>query len=382
MQDRMLHPLTSSSFSNLVRLGMSYGFEPKYLPRLLTIALLSALRRPVAWLESAKYGRAIHQQAIEPDPIFIIGHWRSGTTYLQNLMSRDSRFARVTLLQAAMPHEFLMFPDTLIAKMRAMLPKTRLMDNMAVSADAPWEEEMALVSSSRLSFYHVSFFPRVIEKIFRDAILFDSGDQDLIRQWEREYLYFLKKVQFVQPGQRLLLKNPANTARIPILKRLFPRAKFIHIHRDPYKVFSSTVHLYLKAQEAWGLHRVDRDHVVRHVLESYPLLMNAYFAQRKLLGDEELVDVAFRDLQQDPMRTLEAIYRGLNLEGYDSAAPAFARHVESQRNYRKNELTLSPWERTQVRHRWARAFDELGYADDPVTRTHVNKLAAQTPPAA
>ncbi len=363
MQDRMLHPLTSSSFSNLVRLGLTYGCEPKYLPRLLTIALLSAARRPVAWLESAKFAREIRQQAIEPDPIFVIGHWRSGTTYLQNLLSSDTRFARVTLLQAAMPHEFLVFPDRLIARMRAMLPKTRLMDNMAVSADAPWEEEMALVSSSRLSFYHVSFFPRAIEKIFRDAILFDNGDEDLIREWERNYLYFLKKVQLVQPGQRLLLKNPANTARITILKRLFPRAKFIHIHRDPYKVFASTVHLYVKAQEAWGLHRVDRHRVVRHVLESYPALMNAYFSQRKLLRDDELVDVAFRDLQQDPMRTLAAIYSGLNLEGFASAAPAFARHVESQRSYRKNELTLSPWERTQVRRRWAQAFDALGYAD-------------------
>ena len=363
MQDCMLHPLPPSSFANLVRLGRAYGCEPRHLPRLVTIALLSAIRRPVAWLESVKYARAIREQAIEPDPIFVIGHWRSGTTYLQNLLSRDARLARVTLLQAAMPHEFLVFPDALLAKMREMLPRTRLMDNMAVSADAPWEEEMALVSSTRLSFYHVSFFPRAIEKIFREAILFDDGDRDLIRQWEREYLYFLKKVQLVQPGQRLLLKNPANTARIAILKRLFPRAKFVHIHRNPYEVFASTVHLYSKAQDAWGLHRTDRDHVVRHVLESYPALMNAYFAQRRLLRDDELVEVAFSDLQQDPMGTLEAIYRGLNIEGYESAAPAFAEHIESQRGYRKNELTLSAWERTQVRHRWAHAFDALGYAD-------------------
>ena len=174
MQHQLLHPLTSSSFLNLVRLTMSYGCQPRYVPRLLYLALVCALRTPLAWLESAKYGRAIRKQSIEPQPIFIVGHWRSGTTHLQNLMSQDSQFGRVTLLQAAMPHDFLIFPARLLAGMQRMLPKTRLMDDVAVSTDAPWEEEMALVSFSQLSFYHVSFFPRAVEKIFRDAVLLNN----------------------------------------------------------------------------------------------------------------------------------------------------------------------------------------------------------------
>ncbi len=362
MQHQLLHPLTSSSFPNLARLISSYGCQPKFVPRLLFLGLVCALRSPFAWLESAKYGRAIRSQAIEPAPIFIIGHWRSGTTYLQNLMSQDPQFGRVTLLQAAMPHDFLIFPTSLIAGLQKMLPNTRLMDNVAVSADAPWEEEMALVSFSRLSFYHVSFFPRAVERIFREAVLFNDGDRKLIAQWRDQYLYFLKKVQLSQPGRRLLLKNPANTARISILRQMFPNAKFIHIHRDPYKVFASTVHLYLKAQEAWGLHKVDRDHVVRHVLESYPELMEAYFVQRKPLREDEFVEVSFRNLQRDPMGTLSTIYSRIGLGQYDAAAPFFSRYIDSQRNYRKNTLPLSPSEREQISLRWRKSFDELGYS--------------------
>lgn len=344
----------------------TYGCQPRFVPRLLYLGLVCALRRPLAWLESAKYGRAIRRQPIEPAPIFVVGHWRSGTTHLQNLLCQDPQFGRVTLLQAGMPHDFLIFPSDLLGGIQKMLPRTRLMDNIAVSADAPWEEEMALVSFSRLSFYHVSFFPRAVERIFREAVLFDDGDRKIIDKWQRHYLYFLKKVQFAQQGRRLMLKNPANTARISVLKQIFPKAKFVHIHRDPYKVFASTVHLYLKAQEAWGFHEVDRDHVVRHILDAYPQLMAAYFAQRKALRDDELVEVSFRDLQQDPMATLATIYSRIGLEHYDTAAPYFSRYIDSQQNYAKNVLSLSDWEMNEVSHRWRQVFDELGYALQPV----------------
>jgi hypothetical protein len=34
----------------------------------------------------------------------------------------------------------------------------------------------------------------------------------------------------------LLIKSPVHTARIPLLLRLFPKAKFIYMHRNPYEV--------------------------------------------------------------------------------------------------------------------------------------------------
>ena len=362
MQHQFLHPLASSSFSNLVRLTSAYGCDLKYLPWLLYLGVTCALRQPLAWLEFGKYRNVIERQPIEPAPIFIVGHWRSGTTYLHNLMSQDPQFGRVTLLQAAMPREFLIIPMNLVAGLQKMLPQTRLMDNVPVSADAPWEEEMALTSFGRLSFYHVSFFPRAVDKIFREAVLFNDGDVGLKTEWQHQYLHFLRKVQFVQRDRRLLLKNPANTARIAILREMFPKSRIIHIHRDPYKVFASTVHLYMKTQEAWGLHKTDRDQVVRHVLKTYPALMNAYFTQRKDLSDEELVEVSFRDLQRDPMGTLRTIYDQIKLEGYDAAATYFRRYIDGQRNYRKNMLPLSAWERQQVGRCWREAFDRLGYS--------------------
>ena len=89
--------------------------------------------------------------------------------------------------------------------------------------------------------------------------------------------------------------------------------------------------------------------------------MNAFFDQRHVLGDDRLVDVAFRDLQQDPMGTLASIYRHLGLSRFDQAAPRFLAYLESQRNYKKNRLELDDGERRHVGERWARIFGRLGY---------------------
>ncbi len=362
MNHSLLHPLSASRLSTLLRLICAYGCAPRFIPRLGCVGLMCLLRQPFIWFESVRYRRCVRQQPIEPDPVFIIGHWRSGTTHLQNLMSQDPQFGRVTLLQAAMPNDFLTLSAPLMNGLQKMLPETRLMDRVPVSGDAPWEEEMALASVGRLSFYHVSFFPDHIENIFREAVLLNGGDSEVTAEWQRQYLAFLKKVQFAQPGQRLLLKNPANTARIGLLQQMFPGARFIHIHRNPYKVFASTIHLYLKAQQAWGLQDTDRERLVRHVLRSYRSLMNAYFADRGALGPGQLVELSFRELQQNPIGTLEEIYQTIGLQGFESTRPRFERYIDSQRNYRKNELELSALESQRVSQYWRNSFEQFGYA--------------------
>lgn len=361
MNQGLMHPLAASSFLNLLALVKAYGCDARFAPRLLYLMAVTLSRQPVMWAADAVYGRRLARQPIEPPPIFIIGHWRSGTTHLQNLLSCDPQFGRVTLLQAAMPHEYLLLPAFVKDRLGRMLPPRRLMDDVPVAADVPWEEELALTATSRLSFYHVSFFPRCMDRVFDEAVMLDGGDARRVAEWQRHYLAFLKKVQFLQPGLRLLLKNPANTARVGLLRRMFPGAQFIHIHRNPYKVFASSVHLYQKAQEAWGLHATSREAIVRHVLRIYPELMHAFFARRGELGDRELVELSFQSLQSDPLGTLQRIYRGLALPGFDAAAPRFQAYLESQRNYRKNNLPLSEPERDAVARRWGDIFEQLGY---------------------
>ena len=40
-------------------------------------------------------------------------------------------------------------------------------------------------------------------------------------------------------GKPLVIKSPVHTARVALLLKLFPRAKFIYLHRNPLQVFQS-----------------------------------------------------------------------------------------------------------------------------------------------
>lgn len=356
------HPLLACAAGTYLDLLRTYGCDRDRLPRALAIGMVVLLRQPLALAARLRYQRRLAAQVVTPDPLFLIGHWRSGTTHLQNLLNQDPQFGRVPLLQAALPQEYLLLPAWARRWLGRALPATRLMDNMPVSADAPWEEELALAATCRYCFYHVSSFPRQMERIFREAVLFAEAPADAPAVWWEQTHAFLRQVQFTQPGRRLLLKNPANTARVGLLRAHFPQARFLHLHRHPYEVFASTVHLYLRAQAAWGLQATSRDRVVAHVLDSAPRLLHAWFEQRRGLAPNRVVEVRFDDLQARPLACLERIYTQLELDGFAAAVPRFAAYLDSQKDYRKNQLTLSAAERAAVAERWADLFDTLGYA--------------------
>lgn len=45
------------------------------------------------------------------------------------------------------------------------------------------------------------------------------------------------------PPKPLLIKSPVHTARVALLLRLFPRARFVYVHRDPLTTFASAAHM-------------------------------------------------------------------------------------------------------------------------------------------
>jgi len=357
-----MHPLTSSTLPNLVRLLSGYGFDRRYTLRVLYIIAVCLLRQPFQFMDFLRFRERIRTQAIEPDPIFIIGHWRSGTTHLQNLISQDPQFGRVTLLQASSPHDFLTLHTAGRNLLRSMLPERRIMDNVRLSPDMPWEEELAMVSYCLYSFYHVSFFPRCIEQIFAQAVLFNNSQTD-VENWRRHYIHFLKKAQSTQPGRRLILKNPANTARIQHLRQIFPAARFIHIHRHPYEVFTSTMHLYSKVQSAWRLQQTDQEQLRRHVIASYSELMHAYFEQSRQLDRNHLFELSYDDLEHNPLEMLKSLYGQLGLDGYADAKPRFQRYLEQERNYAKNQYSISEADKRVIYQNWRETFSQYGYTN-------------------
>ena len=357
------HPLLSTRFGNLLECFREYGGPDariRFWLRAFNLLWICAVRTPLHHLERWRVRDRVEAQTLVGPPVFVIGHWRSGTTHLHQLLSQDPQFGFVTLLQAAFPLDFLTTVGGPV--LAALLPSNRLVDAVSITLDSPWEEEMAMACFGSLSFVHAFFFPRHGRRIYRQAVHFDDIAPTRVEAWWRDYVYFLKKVQCAQPGRRLLLKNPASSARVTALRERFPGARFIHIHRHPDEVYASTLFLHRKAQEAWALQECDLTRLRKTVLENYADLMTACFAQTAGMRESELIEVRMSDLESNPLTTLESIYRQLDLPGFDAAAHRFTAYVERVGAYVKNRLSLTADERTAVRTTLAHVFERWGYS--------------------
>jgi len=248
---RLAHPLCGANLATLLSaLADSGGVARERLPQA-AIALGACVGRlPFTALERHYVaGRLSRAPPIEP-PIFIVGHWRSGTTHLCNLMSQAG-FAYLSPLAAGLPWDLFGLARLFRPLLERALPGDRFIDNVPVTPTSPQEDEIALANMTTLSYYHGLYFPQRFAAAFERGLFFDGCTPQEIAAWQRCQRSFLAKLALAQQGRRLLIKNPAYTARLAILDEMYPGAKFIHIHRNPFEIFESMRNFYDNCCLSW-----------------------------------------------------------------------------------------------------------------------------------
>src|SRR5262249_6786987 len=95
-------------FGDWVRLLADNAFDVElpYGLRAGFVTFWSLLVSVARWLENARCARALEKVEVQ-QPLFVLGHWRSGTTHLHNLLALDERFAFPNFFQVFHPHTFL-----------------------------------------------------------------------------------------------------------------------------------------------------------------------------------------------------------------------------------------------------------------------------------
>jgi hypothetical protein len=99
------------------------------------------------------------------------------------------------------------------------------------------------------------------------------------------------------------------------------------------------------------------------VLADYEDVYRAFFEQRPLIPAENYCEVAYADLDRDPLTTLRRIYESLALPDFAHVESALRSYLQSIAGYAKNRFPeLPPETRKRIASRWGRCFDEWGYA--------------------
>lgn len=359
------HPVALGSFRSWLKLlSESGGIDKAFLPRVLFVSLTTCLTSPLKFYERLRYDRAVKSTIIHPSPIFIIGHWRSGTTHLHNLLCQDENMGYVSTYQALVPGFCLSGEKTLKPLMAIAAQKThptRIIDNIPLILDAPQEEDFAVANMSPYSSTHLFSFPRQAASFFDRYVIFRDLPERTLLEWRQIYLNILRKATIMSGGRRLVLKNPANTGRINTLLDLFPEAKFIHIYRNPYTVFLSTRYAYQMVLPRSQVQYIAFDQVENHILKCYTQLIQKFQRDKTLIPDGNLVEIKFEDLEVEPITQLEKIYQALSLPGFAEAKPAVNTYLDSIEGYQKNHYDLNDEIIAKVNNHWGFAIEAWGY---------------------
>jgi hypothetical protein len=359
------NPLAGGSFLNWLRLCRDNNqVERKYAWRAVYITFMTILFSPWQALQKATFRRKIETTRIEQDPVFVLGHYRSGGTYLMNLMTRDPQWGFISTTQAVLPDMFLL-GRPIRAIFRLFLHEKRPMDNVLVSPDSPEEPEHAICNLIPYGFYQGFCFPDRMMDYFRSSVLFEGdASREIHQSWEDAYLEILKACALANDGRQLLIKNPPDTARLPSLLKMFPNAKFIFLYRNPYVMFPSTRNFYTAYIVDWQLRDISDEELDENILTIYEQLMDRYQRDKQLIPEGHLVEVRFEDFEIHPLDELRRIYTLLNLSGFEDSIPTFLDYIDSQKDYQKNRYSLTPKQIERISERWSADIERWGYTPE------------------
>ena len=286
-----------------------------------------------------------HQEQDVKEPVFIVGNFRSGSTFLHRLLTKDDQSTSFTSF------ELYMAPSVVGRKFYRWLLKI----NYAIGNPARWviglfnrivekeaymhkigleeaEEDGQVLFHVWSSFDLLAFFP--FPKLIKKYIYYDDQVPADVKKRDMDYYSeIVRKHIYSHGGKRYISKNPSYSPKVKTLHQYFPDAKFINIVRNPLQVIPSTISLYSKHCQTYGDPENEynlQESVIEHSKHWY-LYPHQYL---KSLPSNQYVRVLYKDLIADPEGTIRDIYQRFNFEIRPEFAEILRTEAEKAKSYK------------------------------------------------
>jgi hypothetical protein len=290
-------------------LNNSPAFTPYGRERVLEDATGALGRR----LQIHAYTQA-HPEVLEAPvqrPLIVLGMPRTGTTVISYLLDRDP--ARRSLLhwQCVDP-----IPPASTETLRtdprcvALLEEQRKILEIVKQANVPlphWEDADGPTEDM---FIHNQDFKGLSWDSFLSNSryykwLFEETDMTSTYEYQKRYLQVL---QSTAPGT-WSLKMPSHSVHIDTLLKVFPDARLVWAHRDPYKATGSLANLW-KLPKGMVLQpdAIDLDAMGRDAMDQMRYHVERPLRARDRIGDERFFHMYYHEMMRDPMDVMRRIY--------------------------------------------------------------------------
>ncbi len=258
--------------------------------------VLGWLVEPIYWIQKAFYNPPKDM----PDPIFIIGCWRSGTTYLHSEIVKATNAATIKNTFSCCPQAALIFKEFI----RKVLPsfENRFFDWVPLPSEGPQELDIALL---RFSCQHPPSSIGIGESLSKDLEKWYKWKAS--RDFKKKILLILEWawIHDGAPGRIYINKAPGFTTRVDILLEIWPKAKFIYIERKSglKKSIAKSIKSFNKE---FGLipyianAQEDAESTKAFIFKKWKLM-------RSLIPKDNLIEIQYENLINKPEETINSI---------------------------------------------------------------------------
>ncbi len=346
-------PLTLD-LPTLARLRLHRLRRPR--PRLLLrgplMLVFGTATTALAAAQSLVFGRAIARAEPAAPPIAIIGHHRTGSTHLHQLMALHPELSAPSALECMGASHVLLTHGLLSRIASPFTPSRRPCDAMPFGIHLPQEEEFALLNLGAPTAYRRMVLPG-------GGFTAAEAEGPRLQRAHRRFVRILA----LRGHGRLVLKSPLNTGRTAWLRRAYPGIRFVHLVREPAAILRSSNHLWQTMEQDHGLERapLESPERARFVAQTFDWMYAAFWRDEPQIPPGDLITVRYEDLDARPREVLDAIAAKFGLGPWTAALET---HLASLADYRPNRYPAAPPPEPRPAL-FARYAERYGYAAAP-----------------
>jgi hypothetical protein len=278
------------------------------LPLIIIVYLRYLLLEPFRLAEILFFDRKIKNYPLDKI-IFVTGHWRSGTTFLQHLLSLDENHTTSSVYQFLFADNFILTEKWLKPPLNFLCRIFKIpysFQRMPLDLNLPGELESAMCGFCSLHSYawgHI--FPKNY-MYWMNKYLFHPKKNDL-EDWLDDYEFLIKKFSYASVRKIMIVKSPGDTARILALSKRFPNSKFIHISRNKKEVITSTSYFWEVIQKEISFQKINQEEINQIIDSTYEDLIKKFNDQKHKVHNR-LIEIEFEKLIKNPIEEISKIY--------------------------------------------------------------------------
>src|SRR6516162_3281922 len=275
--------------------------------RALRVDVLRCLRNLLQFDEIEADFPAVLARPIS-SPVFITGMPRSGTTFLHRLILQDPGTNGPRLFQLVYPYASQAsrlgtalrkrWVSVQLSLFRMIAPELNALHPVAVDAPEECTDITAHVFQSLRfdAMYRVPSYNSWLER---------SGFLNAYRFHRR----FLQHLDAQLPGRRWILKSPDHVFALEDIRKVYPDARLVLVHRDPVRVLASVAKLTEVLRRPFA-RSIDRLEIGREVSASW---LDGARRMSELSENGGALHLNYRQIVSRPLDAVRAVYRHCDL---------------------------------------------------------------------